>query len=280
MVSSLQPQNRRRLLYGLGIVIFILITLANTKVTTESGRIGPQLPPVSLIQHAEAAPRQQYPERPDSSSHKTRNNPTYPDAPAPGVANFRTLTFDELDNEEISSPGTMAARELLVRTNKGNVAAAEAQYNGSAKNGFDEYQRAVFLNTVADIRQRDARLLEYARFVRFYDGRKKRALEYGIILTGVTATQLDDARMGLAGVLGMWGRRSPREDAIAALEATPELEGHNLYAFDVDLYNPKAAPDKHKAETDFNSLTIAATHPADVARALEMRGIFSGVSTR
>ncbi|MFN0278344.1 MAG: hypothetical protein ACKVRN_07050 [Pyrinomonadaceae bacterium] len=280
MVPSLQPQNRRRLLYGLVVFIFTLAAWANIEVTTKTNSHEPELPKVSLIQHVEAAPSQPYPERPDPPSHKARNNPTYPDAPAPGTTYFRTLDFAELYSEKTSSPGTIAARDLLIRTHKGSVAAAEARYSGSAKGGFDEYQRAVFLNTVASILQRDARLLKNARFVRFYDGRKKRALEYGIVLSGLTAAELDDARMGLAGVLGMWGRRSPREESIASLQATPELKNPTFYSFDVDLYNPKSDPDKHKAEFDFNSLNIAATHPADVARALELRGIVSGVSTR
>lgn len=220
------------------------------------------------------------PAPPGPMSLRAARNPTYGGAPAPGSTYFRTLTFAELDDNENGTPGSRAARELLVRTNKGDAAAAEAQYSGSAKNGFDEYQRAVFLNTVADICERDNRLLENARFVRFYDGKKKLRLEYGIILSGITDEKLDQARMGLAGLMGFMGRRSPRIDTVASLEATPELEGTNLYAFDVDLYNLKSDADKHTAETDFNRDNSAATHPADVARALELRGIFSGVTAR
>jgi len=213
-------------------------------------------------------------------STKHLSNPTYPEAPARGSAYFHTQAFEELDGRETSTPGTVAARELLVRTKRGDVAAAEALYNGSAKKGFDEYQRAVFLNTIANIQQRDARLLEDTRFVRFYDGRKKHELEYGVVLSGVTAQKVSEAQMGAAGLLGLFGQRSPKADKIASLEATRLLEGPNTYAFDTDLYNLKSEPDKHVAETDFNDTMSAATHPADVARALTLRGIFSGVRTK
>jgi hypothetical protein len=207
-------------------------------------------------------------------------NPTYPAAPAPGSAHFRTLTFAELKADDTSSTGTKAGHNLLVRTKNGNAAAAEALYNGSTKRGFDEYQRAVFLNTVANIYERDPILLENTVFVGFYDGHKSHKLEYGIILSGITTEKLYIAKMGPAGLLGLMGRRSPKSDKIASLEATQIRGISNTYAFDVDLYNPKSEPEKHAAETYFNDTTPAATHPADVARALRLRGIASGVSTR
>lgn len=276
MISPLRSLTRRRLIYGFA--VSVVITFAIVGVMTKGGRLRSEQPIAGFTQFSAPAPLVEKPVGP--MSLKARRNPTYPKAPAPGSAFFRALTFAELDDEENSSPGSRAARELLVRSNKGNVTAAEAQYSGSAKRGFDEYHRAVFLNTVACIQQRDHRLLENARFVRFYDGKKKRRLEYGIILSGVTVEQLDQAKMGLAGLLGFMGRRSPRAEAVASLEAAPELTGTNLYAFDVDLYNFKSDADKHVAETDFNDENSAATHPADVARALRLRGILSGVTTR
>lgn len=213
-------------------------------------------------------------------SVKQQHNPTYDKAPSPGSAYFQTQTFAELDGGETGSPGTRAARDLLVRTKKGDVAAAGALYDRLVKKGFDEYQRAVFLNTIANIQKRDPRLLENSKFVRFYDGRKKHALEYGIVLSGVTTQKLSDAQMGPAGLLGLLGQRSPKTENIASLEVTRILEGPNTYAFDTDLYNLKSEPEKHVAETNFNDSMAAATHPADVARALRSRGIMSGVRTK
>jgi hypothetical protein len=276
MISPLRSPTQRSLLYGFA--VSVVIAFAIVGVTTKAGRLRSEPPVAGFTQFS--APSS-LPEKPlGPMSLKARHNPTYPKAPAPGSAYFRALTFAELDDEENSSPGSRAARELLVRSNKGNVTAAEAQYSGSAKRGFDEYHRAVFLNTVAGIQQRDHRLLENARFVRFYDGKKKLRLEYGIILSGITAEKLDQAKMGLAGLLGFMGRRSPRADTVASLEAALELGGTNLYAFDIDLYNFKSDADKHVAETDFNDENSAATHPADVARALLLRGILSGVITQ
>jgi hypothetical protein len=276
MIAPFRSPTQRRLLYGFA--VSVVITFAIVGVMTKAGRLRSEPPVAGFTQFSAPA---SLPEKPlGQMSLKARLNPIYSRAPAPGSAYFRALTFRELDDEQNSSPGSRAARELLVRTNKGNVTAAEAQYSGSAKQGFDEYQRAVFLNTVACIQQRDGRLLEDATFVRFYDGKKKLGLEYGIILSGITSEKLDQAKMGLAGLLGFMGRRSPRADAVASLEAAPALTGTNLYAFDVDLYNFKSDADKHVAETDFNDENSAATHPADVARALRLRGILSGVTTK
>lgn len=208
-----------------------------------------------------------------------RRNQTNPEAPAPGSAYFETPRFADLNNIDEGTPGTRAAHKLLVRSHLGNEIAAQAQYDGTTRKGFDEYKRAVFLNTVAVIRDRDSRLLEKTTFVRFYDGRKKHALEYGIVLSGLTPNDLARADMRPSGFLGTTGRRSPKKDAIASLEATWQSDGKSAFAFDVDLYNPKADPVSHTAEVKFNDKTQAATHPADVSRALVMRGIVSGVIT-
>ena len=271
-----------KLWYGLALGILIVAT--GLGVVVRSGWFGPE----RLV--LAAGSTQTFPRQPSAIddiakpaatlSSKELYNPTYPEAPSPGSAYFLTQTFAELDGGETSSPGTRAARDLLVRTKKGDVAAAEALYNGLAKKGFDEYQRAVFLNTIANIEKRDPRLLENTRFVRFYDGRKKHALEYGIVLSGVTTQKLSDAKMGPAGLLGLLGQRSPKTENIASLEVTRILEAPNTYAFDTDLYNLKSEPEKHVAETNFNDSMSAATHPADVARALRLRGIMSGVRTR
>lgn len=205
-------------------------------------------------------------------------NPTYPLAPAPGSAFFETPPFAELAGPN-GSPGTRAARALLIRTKDGNVGAAEAEYNGQGTSSFTSYERAVLLNTVAGIEMRDPRLLEKAAFLRFYRGNRLDALPFGIVLSGVTPTALGRAEMHPSGFLGLLGRRSPRVESVASLEATYEASGYDTYAFDVDLYNPKADPIKHTAETDFNHELRVTTHPADVARALRMRGIVSGVTT-
>lgn len=275
------PSNNR-LWYGLALCI--LVAAAGFGVLVSSGWLGTKRPILAagltptLAQQFLPIDDAARPAAPLSS--KELSNPTYPGAPAPGSAYFRTQTFAELEGGEMSSPGTQAARDLLVRTKKGDVDAAEAMYSGMAKKSFDEYQRAVFLNTIANIQKRDPRLLENTRFVRFYDGRKKHALEYGIVLSGVTMQQISEAQMGPAGLFGLLGQRSPKTENIASLEVTRILEAPNTYAFDTDLYNLKSEPEKHVAETNFNDSMSAATHPADVARALRLRGIMSGVRTR
>lgn len=264
----------------IGLSIFLTIVLAGLGAISSKVWLGAESPVLAsgTTLGLERQPYTNKPE-PDHVRGKLKSNPTYPDAPAPGSSYFRTLSFADLADKVNGSPGTMAARDLLVRTNRGSVAAAEAQYDGSGRQSFDEYKRAVFLNTVAVIHERDARLLENARLVRFYDGKKEHGFEYGIVLSGVTPDKLGRANMRPAGFLGTSGRRSPKDDTVASLEASWMNDDQNTFAFDVDLYNPKADPVKHTAEVKFNDNARAATHPADVARALLMRGIFSGVIT-
>jgi len=99
------------------------------------------------------------------------------------------------------------------------------------------------------------------------------------VLSGITGANLDTAKLGKSGIFGLGGRRSPRVDSVASLEATGI--GSNTFAFDIDLYNAKSNFRKHLfGEVRFNSSNKATTHPADVARALQMRGIRSGVIVR
>lgn len=281
MLSPAEPPERGGSLFGLS--IFLTIALAGVGAISSHVWFGAEPPVLASGTTLELETQHSIAEgnkpKPDQVPGKRNGNPTYPDAPAPGSSYFRTPSFADLADKIKGTPGTMAARDLLVRTNRGSTAAAEAQYDGSGKQSFDEYKRAVFLNTVAVIHERDARLLENTRFVRFYDGKKEHAFEYGIILSGVTPDKLGRANMRPAGFLGTSGRRSPKEDTVASLEASWVSEGQYTFAFDVDLYNPKADPVKHTAEVKFNDNARSATHPADVARALLMRRIFSGVIT-
>jgi hypothetical protein len=64
------------------------------------------------------------------------------------------------------------------------------------------------------------------------------------------------------------------EVKIASLEAT-EHEGN--VEFDIDLYNAKSEKLKHWAEVGYNKDNGVTTHPADVTRALNARGVKSGV---
>lgn len=265
----------RRFWYSLGLLSVVALTVLGS-MAVKFGRAGPAAIVETPFLPSPSAGQLNGLYR---SSVPERANPTYKNAPVPGSIDFRAFSFDELDAAASGTPGTIAARRLLVRSHDGNVATAEAVYDGTVKDGFDEYQRAVFLNTVADIQKRDERLLDRAVFLHFYRGENNRGLEYGIVLSGVTEAGLNNAQMGLAGFMGLMGRRSPKTEAIASLEATPVIGSPDTFAFDVDLYNPKADVDKHSAEADFNLKNRSATHPADVARALRHRGVLSGVLT-
>lgn len=221
-----------------------------------------------------------------TSQAQQLDNPTYSGSPVPGTAYFDVPAFSDLDKKGTRTDGTYAARQLLVDTNGGDLAAAETQYKG-----FTKYEQAVFLNTMAALV--DQKLdLKSARFEGFYnDHRGNEALPFGVTLSGVTTKQLDAAQMGTAIV---WigplpvpvGRRSPRVIKTASLEASVDSKT-GFVGFDVDLYNIKSNLSKHSDEVGFNSGKTAATnykkvttHPADVARALRARGVRSGVITQ
>ncbi|MCA1636065.1 MAG: hypothetical protein LC802_20830, partial [Acidobacteria bacterium] len=86
------------------------------------------------------------------------------------------------------------------------------------------------------------------------------------------------AELGKAGFFGAYGRRSPARIKGGSLEAS----GHDdkSVSFDVDLWNAKSEFKRHQEEVAWNKDNKATTHPADAARALNKRGVQSGVSCK
>lgn len=190
-------------------------------------------------------------------------------APRSGACHLDTVSFDKLG--EVNP----AALKVLENTFKDK---AQAEYEK-----WDVYERAVFLNTVGalgdafkSVNLSIDQVFANAKFRHFYkgDGSEK---PFGVVIEGITAKQLDEAKLGESRILGIIkiGRRSPERIKEASLEAT--REGDNLFAFDVDLWNPKSEFSKHKEEVNWNHKHHTTTHPADVARALQRRGVETGV---
>ena len=138
--------------------------------------------------------------------------------------------------------------------------------------GLGTYNQAVFLNTITALAAQGVDLSD-AKFVDFYNKKETRAF-YGIELSGITGNDLDNA--GLRDSLIPRVNRRPSSDIKeAAIEAS--FHGTNS-VFDVDLYNFHGNLGNHKKEVDFNKKNNTSTHPADVARLLFRRGVFSGVT--
>jgi hypothetical protein len=203
---------------------------------------------------------------------KETKNKVNPNAPVPGQPNFSTPYFSDLNG----SNENQAAYNLL-----------SATYGGDAGEFYDnwtEYDQAVFLNTVAAIQDAFGSKVSWdgVKFEWFYrhEGNDDRTgLAYGIKLSGVTSKMLDTAELGkslafgIGDVIGL-NRRSPERIATASIEAS---EHGGITEFDIDLYNVKGNLKKHNAEVNWNRNNVMSTHPADVTRALNARGVKSGV---
>ena len=184
-------------------------------------------------------------------------NPQNPVAqPTLGPCNLTTPSFDEL----VDHP----ALGLLSGPFDDDP---EAFYNS-----LSTYNQAVLLNTAAALADAGVNLSN-ANFIGFYRGDKPGAAAFGIEVTGVTTRDLDRAGLGRSLVPGI-GRRSPGKINEGSLEAT--VHG-SIVAFDIDLYNVKSSPMRHKREVDYNKSHKTTTHPGDVARQLAGRGVSSGV---
>lgn len=176
--------------------------------------------------------------------------------PRSGPCNLVTPSFADLKG------ANAAAYNLLTATYGNNAASTYA--------GFGTYNQAVFLNTIGAVAAQGVNLSN-ARVSGFYYGDSPDRAPFGVEVTGVTTGDLDSA--GLGDSL-LYGRRSPGRIKEGSLEAT--VHG-NIVAFDVDLYNVKSNKRKHKDEVDFNSRNKTTTHPADVVRKLNGRGVQTGV---
>jgi RHS repeat-associated protein len=178
--------------------------------------------------------------------------------PRSGPCNLKTASFEEL------AKVNPAAAQILNQT-----------FGKDAKSKYDSwstYDQAVFLNTMAAVG--DAGVdLSNARFKDFYFDKSKDP--FGVTVTGVTEKQLDKAELGNA---IFHGRRSPGRIKEASLEASVHKD--KSVSFDIDLWNSKSEFRKHQEEVGWNKDNKATTHPADAARALNRRGVQSGVTCK
>jgi RHS repeat-associated protein len=217
------------------------------------------------------APKPEKKKKPPTEAEK--KNPVSPLAPVKGTGDFTAPSFSDLNGVK----ETQAAYNLLVAT-YGDKAKAESVYD----NEWTEYQQAVYLNQVAAMDDAFAQGKKVSwddvKFEGFYE-HERNGLPYGIKVSGVTDEMLDKAGLGDA---PPFGRRSPKAIRTATLEATRE---GSIVEFDIDLHNAKPKSGifiavmfgKHKDEVDWNRANGATTHPADVTRALNGRGVRSGV---
>lgn len=181
--------------------------------------------------------------------------------PRSGPCNLATPSFADL---KAANP---AAYNLLTATYGNNGASTYA--------GWGTYNQAVFLNTIGAVAAQEVNLSN-ARVDGFYYGDSPDRAPFGVEVTGVTTQNLDSAGLGGSSFPGI-GRRSPKSIKQGSIEAT--VHG-NTVAFDVDLWNVKSELRKHSDEVSFNKKNKTTTHPADVVRALNGRGVSTGVKCK
>jgi hypothetical protein len=165
-----------------------------------------------------------------------------------------TPTFNEL------SSVNPAAFNLL---NRKFGAAAATKYGN-----LQLYFQAVLLNTVAAVADAGVNLSE-ARFEGFYFGSNKSAPPFGVELSGITKNGLGNLENTA------FGYRSPSSVKEGSVEATFERGGN--VAFDVDLRNPNGNLLGHGGEVVGNKLGQQTTDPRDALKALNDRGVQTGV---
>ena len=182
--------------------------------------------------------------------------------PRSGPCDLHTPAFLEL-----TTNSAKAASALLVATYGERAAAIYASWG--------TYRQAVFLNTIGAVVDQGVDL-SAAKLADnpFYYGNSPDRSPFGIEVTGVNGSDLD--KVGLGDSL-LYGRRSPRAIKEGSIEAT--VHGGTI-AFDVDLYNVKSNKVKHADEVAFNRDNKTTTHPADVVRKLNGRGVKTGVICR
>lgn len=184
--------------------------------------------------------------------------------PRSGPCDLITSKYDSLEKE---NPATFA----LLNATFGKT--AKIEYDGNMTN----YNHAVLLNTVAAVSAQGVDLSK-AKFVEFYRGDKANTNAFGITLSGITPKNLDDANLLEIEILDFpAGRRSPDYIKEGSVEAT--ITGKDI-EFDVDLYNPNGNLLKHWGEAKFNKDNNTTTHPADVVRKLNARGVQTGVKCK
>jgi RHS repeat-associated protein len=148
-----------------------------------------------------------------------------------------------------------------------------ASFGDLAKSTYEKwgtYNQAVYTNTIDAVAAQGVDL-STAKMTDFYygDGSAATSKPFGVNMSGVTNANLDRAGLGKSKIPRM-GRRSPRNIETASIEAS--VNGNNV-AFDVDLYNAKSRPLDHWEEAEFNRKNKTTTHPADVLRGLNGRGV-------
>jgi YD repeat-containing protein len=197
------------------------------------------------------------------------SNLTYDVPPRSGPCDLQTVDFDKLN----TISGNPAAFDLLNRTfgNQARIIYA----------GWETYDKAVFLNTVAGINHQSSSLLSTAKFDSFYNGDSGTAKNFGFFVTGLEKKNIVAAGLVESSVAGEKPSiRSPENIKEASVEAT--LSG-DFVAFDLDLHNAfggTVAAAKHAEEVLYNKTNNTTTHPADVVRRLNARGVTSGVSCK
>lgn len=179
--------------------------------------------------------------------------------PRSGLCSLKTPSFEGVKSVNA------AASDLLVSTFGTNAA--------SIYGTWGTYKQAVFLNTIGAVTAQGVDLKK-ARFKDFYYGDSPDRAPFGVVVTGVSTKDLDRAGLGSS---ILYGRRSPREIKQGSIEASVSGE---MVAFDIDLWNAKSEFGKHQEEIGYNSKNKTTTHPADVVRALNARGVFTGVQCR
>ena len=188
--------------------------------------------------------------------------------PRSGPCDLQVAAFDQLAQQ---NPAALA---ILERSFKG----ARLQYQV-----WDPYTRAVFLNTVAAVASQGVNLdsAKFQGFIRGGAGGEANGNAYGVYLSGISTRNLDDAGLVEKSIANLGtSRRSPGDIKEGSVEAT--VSGSDV-GFDVDLNNPfggLGAFLKHLEEVDFNKKNNTTTHPADVVRKLNARGISTGVTCK
>jgi RHS repeat-associated protein len=187
--------------------------------------------------------------------------------PRSGPCKLTTPTFDTLK-------GLGGAAFKLLTDTFGDKAK-------STYDGWGTYNQAVYLNTIEAVAAQGVDL-STAKMTEFYKGNDPKNLSadpYGVTVSGVTTANLDRSGLGGSRIPGV-GRRSPKKIETASIEAT--VHGDNV-AFDIDLYNVKSGlknVGKHKEEVDFNNKNKTTTHPADVLRGLNGRGVVTSAGCK